>query len=79
MAGDRLLASRRTLLGIFAAAPVTAVAPWEAALGRLYERYDDEPAVLRRTKDGRALSRARYHNAEMFFAGVAEGAAPHSR
>ncbi|GGC06577.1 hypothetical protein GCM10011494_26490 [Novosphingobium endophyticum] len=35
--------------------------------------WADEPAVLRRTRAGRSLSRVRYHNAEQFFAGIEEG------
>lgn len=77
MAGDRLFASRRALLGIFAAAPVTVLTPWEPALGRLHESFGDEPANLRRTKEGRRLSRSRYHNAEAFFAGVEDGRVRH--
>ena len=73
MARDHLFTSRRALLGIFTAAPAAALAPWGAALGQLHESYGDEPAVLRRTKAGRALSRARYHNAEGFFAGIEAG------
>jgi hypothetical protein len=77
MARDHLFASRRALLGIFAAAPVAALTPWEGAPGQLHESYGDNPATLRRTKAGRALSRARYHNAEGFFAGVWEGVVRH--
>jgi hypothetical protein len=59
--------SRRALLCGLAIAPVAASAiasPWEDTLGALHRRYEDEPAKLERTKEGRSISRFRYHNAE---------------
>ncbi len=62
--------SRRALLGALTAAPVTALAvpsPWAAALASVHADYGDDPAAIVRTKEGRALSRRRYHVAEGFF------------
>jgi hypothetical protein len=59
--------SRRALLRGLAVAPVAVsgiVPPWGDALAALHRRYDDQPATLARTKEGRAVSRFRYHNAE---------------
>lgn len=70
--------SRRALLAALAAAPTATlaapvVAPWEQALTLLHDQYDDEPAALVRTKEGRSLSRFRYHNAETFFESLGRG------
>lgn len=66
--------SRRALLGALAATPaVGLVAPWKDALTSLHDRYGDEPATLVRTKEGRSLSRFRYHNAESFFGALERG------
>src|SRR5690606_14264020 len=66
--------SRRALLGGFVATPALSFAvPWKNALTLLHDRYDDEPAALVRTKEGRALSRFRYHNAESFVASLDQG------
>jgi hypothetical protein len=62
-----VVTSRRSLLRGLAIAPVAAsaiVSPWGDALASLHQRYEDEPAVLERTKEGRSHSRFRYHNAE---------------
>lgn len=60
--------SRRGLLRAFAAAPVvTAATPWREALASLHQYHSDEPATLERTKEGRSLSRFRYHSAERSF------------
>ncbi|MCG2841985.1 hypothetical protein L6Q21_13435 [Sandaracinobacter sp. RS1-74] len=62
--------SRRALLGALTAAPVAALAvpsPWGEALASLYADYGDDPTAITRTKEGRALSRRRYHVAEGFF------------
>lgn len=72
MVEPRSTTSRRALLSAFTAAPIAAVAiatrpPWNDALTSLYEGYGDEPVIMTRTKDGRALSRRRYHVAEGFF------------
>jgi len=59
--------SRRALLRGLTIAPVAAsaiVSPWGEALASLHRRYDDEPATLTRTREGRSVSRFRYHNAE---------------
>ncbi|WP_010337701.1 hypothetical protein [Sphingobium yanoikuyae] len=59
--------SRRALLRGLAVAPVAMpmiASPWGDALAALHRRYEDEPAKLMRTKDGRSISRFRYHNAE---------------
>src|SRR3546814_19956824 len=74
-AGDSSIGSptsRRALLSAFAAAPAAALAapvmcPWDHALTLLHDHYEDEPAVVIRTKDGRSLSRWRYPPAEGFF------------
>lgn len=68
--------SRRTLLGFLGAAPaaIAPASPWaSSALNTLFQRWGDEPAILRRSKEGRSLSRFRYHNAEAFFVGLEEG------
>lgn len=64
--------SRRGLLRALATAPIAAAAmssksPWGDALMSLHEGYGDEPVIMTRTKDGRTLSRRRYHIAEGFF------------
>ncbi|WP_254657128.1 hypothetical protein [Sphingobium fuliginis] len=59
--------SRRALLRGMTIAPFTASAitsPWAKALAPLHQRYEDEPATIARTKEGRSISRFRYHNAE---------------
>jgi len=70
--------SRRALLGALTTVPVAALvvpitSPWAEALAKLH----DQPPVLVRTKDGRSLSRFRYHNAESFFLGVEKGIVRH--
>jgi len=69
--------SRRALLGLITAAPTVAVAtsasPWASTLTALYEEWNDVPAILRRTKEGRSLSEFRYHNAESFFVSIENG------
>ena len=62
--------SRRALLGALTATPVAALvapSPWSEALASLHADYGDEPAAIIRTREGRALSRRRYHVAEGFF------------
>lgn len=66
--------SRRDLLRALSAASVVTLAapvvsPWDGALASLHEGYGDDPAMLVRTKEGRSLSRFRYHRAEGFFPG----------
>ncbi|UXC91412.1 hypothetical protein EGM87_02710 [Sphingobium sp. RSMS] len=62
--------SRRALLRALTATPIAVstavVSPWGEALADLHKRYGDSPATLVRTKEGRSLSRFRYHNAESF-------------
>src|SRR3546814_11448603 len=66
--------SRRALLGAFAATSAAIVAAPATAetLRREFEAWDDEPIVLRRTKQGRSDSKFRYHNAEHFFSALSE-------
>ena len=62
--------SRRALLGALTAAPVMVpviASPWSEALASLHADYGDDPTAIIRTKEGRALSRRRYHVAEGFF------------
>lgn len=67
-------ASRRSFLQVLGTVPaVTAITPWSGALAALHEKFVDEPAILVRSKEGRHLSRARYHRAESFFALVEGG------
>lgn len=49
------------------------VFPWAPALDRLFQQWGDEPAILRRSKEARRLSRFRYQNAEGFFVGLDDG------
>lgn len=68
--------SRRALLRGLTITPVAASAiasPWMKALAALHQRYEDEPAMLVRTKAGRALSRDRYDSAEIAFAPIEAG------
>lgn len=67
-----LRTSRRALLRVLTGAPVVAVPmplipPWGEALAALHKEHDDEPALIERSKQGRSLSRFRYHRAESFF------------
>jgi hypothetical protein len=75
--------SRRALLGALTATPlllpaVAGASRWDAAIASLPYAATHEPLSLRRSKEGRSLSRARYHRAESFFVGV-ETATPHHR
>lgn len=67
--------SRRALLGAFAATSAVVVTTSATAetLRREFKAWDDEPIVLRRTREGRSSSEFRYHNAESFFRGIEEG------
>ena len=71
-------ASRRTLLGALAGAPIAPVSRWAPAIAALPYAATQEPISLRRSKEGRSLSRVRYHRAENFFLGF-EAEAPHHR
>ena len=70
--------SRRALLGALAAAPIAAGSPWYAAIAALPYAATQEPLLLWRSKEGRSLSRVRYHRAESFFVGI-EAGTPHHR
>jgi len=62
--------SRRALLRVLTATPIafTVVTPsWCEALATLHREHGDEPALLSRSREGRSLSRLRYHRAESFF------------
>ncbi|MGH6616714.1 hypothetical protein [Sphingomonas sp.] len=68
--------SRRALLSRLVAIPVAVPAiasPWTEALAALHERYEDAPALLRRSREGRSLSRDRYHCAEISFSPIEAG------
>src|SRR3546814_18132341 len=67
--------SRRALLGAFAATSAAIVAAPATAetLRREFEAWDDEPIVLRRTKQRRSDSKFRYHNAEPFLLSIERG------
>lgn len=62
--------SRRAVLGIIASAPLVGMAGAELtiAIGPPVET-----TILRRTREGRQLSRTRYHTAESFFAPIEAG------
>lgn len=69
--------SRRSLLQGLAAAPVMAPvisSPWAEPLASLHADCGNDPAAIMRTKEGRALSRRRYHVAEGFFPAAQERA-----
>ena len=74
MSANGFITSRRTLLSGLAASSVTA---WPsigvAPEGGLPFAATDEPVSLMRSREGRNLSRSRYHNAEAFFATVETG------
>jgi hypothetical protein len=62
--------SRRALLRALTAMPIAAslvTSAWGEALAALHKEHDDEPALLCRSREGRSLSRFRYHRAESFF------------
>src|SRR3546814_21062864 len=67
--------SRRALLGDFAATSAAIVAAPATAetLRREFEAWDDEPIVLRRTKQGRSDSKFRSHNADHFLLSIERG------
>lgn len=67
----RSATSRRALLGIIASAPLVGAAGAELSIA---VRPAVEPMALRRTREGRQLSRIRYHTAESFFAPIEAGA-----
>jgi hypothetical protein len=68
--------SRRALLRALTTAPVLVpviASPWGDALARLHDCYADAPAVLCRSREGRSLSRFRYHSAEISFMAIEAG------
>jgi hypothetical protein len=65
--------SRRALLGAIVAAPRATLAVADVVLVLPLPGVADQPLSLRRTREGRQLSRVRYHTAESFFAFVEEG------
>jgi len=77
MVGIGSITTRRALLGLLGSSPAVAVAasapPGATALSALGQEWNDEAAILQRTKEGRSLSEFRYHNAESFFAGIDKG------
>src|SRR3546814_13664812 len=70
-----VVTSRRDLLGALAAtsAGAAAVPTICRPLDRKFDAWCDEPVALKRTEDGRRLSRTRSQNAEVFFPGVPMG------
>lgn len=69
----RSFTSRRDLLGALAVTPLAALSTAEAGRFGMSVDVPSELVPLRRTKEGRHLSRIRYHNAESFFAPVEQG------
>jgi hypothetical protein len=73
------ITSRRSLLGALAIVPVAALpdaavgASWDATASALPDAPSDTRVPLRRSREGRSLSRFRYHNAERFFTSVEQG------
>lgn len=68
--------SRRDVLRCMAAAQIAApviASPWANALAALHDRYEDAPALLRRSREGRRISRDRFHSAEIAFMGIEAG------
>jgi hypothetical protein len=81
-AEPRVITSRRAVLGGLTAAPLAipagaVTASWSGSIAPLFEVLGDQPVALRRNREGRSLSRFRYHNAESFFLGVEKGAVRH--
>lgn len=65
--------SRRDLLGALAVAPLTLLPAADECQFGVPVDFRSELVPLRRTGEGRHLSRIRYHNAESFFAPVERG------
>ncbi len=68
--------TRRSLLRGLTVVPVWASAiasPWGKALASLHHRYEDELAILVRSKAGRELGGVRYESAEIAFASIETG------
>jgi hypothetical protein len=62
--------SRRALLGLLASAPIATLTCAKFENGRTPVGILDQPIALRRTREGRQLSRVRYHTAESFLAPI---------
>ncbi|HEX7854902.1 MAG TPA: hypothetical protein VF503_14535 [Sphingobium sp.] len=75
MENAALKTTRRALLGVLTAGPVAALpcqtiaAPWRTPIDALHQRYEDEPAEIRRSAAGRSLSAERYQTAREYFDG----------
>lgn len=54
------------------AMPVIA-SPWGKALAALHDRYEDAPVLLRRSQEGRRISRDRFHSAKIAFKCIEAG------
>jgi len=68
--------SRRALLRAMTTAPIGVsfvTSPWGEALAALHREHDDELTLLFRSREGRSLSRFRYHRAESFFEALEAG------
>jgi hypothetical protein len=65
--------SRRDLLGALAVAPLAAFSTADVGRFGVPIGVSSELVALRRTREGRNLSRVRYRNAESFFAPVEQG------
>lgn len=79
---SRIRTSRRAVLGALTAAPLAipaaaVTASWSGRIAPLFEAFGDQPVALQRSREGRSLSRFRYHNAESFFLGVEKGVVWH--
>jgi hypothetical protein len=81
MVGNSSATSRRALLSGLTATPFLAIPRvtfLEATIAASPFASTDERIPLRRSKEGRSLSRVRYHRAESFFVSV-EAGTPHHR
>lgn len=67
----------RALTAPLATPAGTVPAPWSGRIASLFDAYGNEPVALRRSREGRGLSRFRYHNAEGFFLGIEKGIVRH--
>ena len=68
--------SRRDVLRCMATAPLAGpviASPWAKVLTALHDRYEDAPALLRRSREGRRTSRDRYQSAEIAFICIEAG------
>lgn len=65
--------SRRAFLGVLGSTPLLGLAGRDPAREAPAIAIADQSVPLRRTSEGRELSRVRYHNAESFFAPIGAG------